>query len=324
MKYLELTKINFEKNTYNAHQQIQKKTKQTMINLLSYLALFATLLNGFITTFEILHIGVIICLLTFLINGFVTTLQTFTIFGILMLVLNYEFVVKTYNVSSRTLNNVIKLAEIENENKEEIQTMKSIQKKVIWFESKYDIINLNYKYIKKQTTKQFDNFIEKYNESILKSDIEFFLKILNFFSNLATSIIFEMYQLLKEMVIIGYYIKACESYLIVGTNLYEQQNTQVVTNKEKIKVSEAQSDSIINQMDQVNDLIDMMMPTLESLKNMPLKNISLKNMPLQQPQNTFDLNNLGPMPSDKDMMNMLQMFGNFSSTNQKVKPKKNK
>lgn len=276
-----------------------------MYNLL----LICIIINGFITEYSNVHISLILLLSTILMFGILQTLWMIMI----IFLMNYTIIIKLYGVIKRTLNNLIKLNELSEidhstDSTKEINTLKSIQSKILWFDD-----NLIQKITFVST--QIVLFSNEYKNSILEHDICNLLIAFDHLILLINSIGLECYNISKELPKLGYFISRCEEYYITSLKLYKHDLFN------NLMLSENQIDSNnLDYLDNLNNLFETMLPALQnnSLNNSfnnSFNNIIPSKNQIDDLDDLNKLNNLfsNKMPSDKELMNMFCNIGNIGN-----------
>ena len=280
-----------------------------MLNILIWPLLIGSVLNVCVETYSLMHVCAIVVCIQIILFGLTNTLITLMMFGLWQFIVNYDFIAKSYRVTNSTLKNIIKMSEFDDSegNKENIETLKSINSKISWCESHYEKYISVYTKAKTKLNDQILEFVVMYKKSVLKIDINNLMLVCNFLITLLTDIIFSTWELFKEFTIFGYYITKCEKYYNAGTTLYNSNlDTQKIENKsvpnKTNQLNQLGQLSQLDQLDQMNNLFNAMMPSLEAMKNIPITKQSKS--------------------SDKSMEDLFKMMGSLSTMQNKPKSKK--
>lgn len=274
----------------------------TALQILLILLLSQTCINGFLIEYTITNTILIIFLSTILMYGFCGITWMFVMCCIVAFLLKYEFILKSYKVTKKTLNNLIQLVELDNNTqsmskitKDELTKLKSIKLKIIWFEELYKNFLTTYQSVKTITNNNLNN-------NCLKENVDIVMLFLNNLYLFVKSVCVEYFIILKDLPIFGLCISECDLYYQTSIKLYESNMSDDSNN-----LLEPVQDDMLQKLDEMNDFFNMMMPTLENQTDVKL------NTPLN-------------IPSDKELLNIFQTIGKMAQaeSEQKIVLKKKK
>lgn len=281
-----------------------------MINILLVGILGYFFINGFMKKYTMINASMITMLSAILMCGYIKTILMLMMFCINLFFVNYDFVVKSYNVGKKTLNNMIQLSELEStmansspnvktscqtSSNEEIDVLKSIKSKIIWCEKQYLNISTICENIKTTTNNQITDFFEKYKNSTLKIDVDILCEFVINSLTFCKSICCEFYNILVEFAIIDKCANTLKQYYDTSMKVYNFENLETTEDTKDISKTD-----VLDKLDEMNNLFDMMIPAFKNIDTQFQPNFTMQNV-----------NNI--MPTDKEMKELNEMMTIFQN-----------
>lgn len=247
-----------------------------------------TLLDSVFNCFNKQNNLILLTSFTLWLFGFMLTLFMKLFAGLLMFIMFYDYIKKSYNVFKRTIKNVIQMEElqIQKENKStekmvnnDIDIIKQLENDIQWCENK--INKCSEIYLKTKVC--IFKYLEPYNDSTLKIDIDNIKNICTQCIMFGFKICFDVCEsycwIIEELPFIGKYLINSQKYVSTSIELYKNQDEELL--------SELKKSDVVEQLDNMNNLMDMMNPLMESMKNIqnvPFANTSLPNQMIDPKQ----------------------------------------
>ena len=246
----------------------------------SPILVLGVLIDGFLKSYTKYHIGGLFSLFILMTFGFVDILLMTIGVGMFLLLKNTEYLQKCYNTMRQTMQNLIKLIDINKKNlynnrksyydKNELE-MTINAENIEFINNKLNsleniVYKVNHKYNLFKNDRIF-NFIEKINRSILMHDLYVVVKYTDSGLTASFKIIKNNFNLiineLCEIYFIKKYLTKINAYFNSGNALYSAYVTEPEKTVDKEKSYETKNNiqkfgNNIEDLEQINELFDVM------------------------------------------------------------------